>query len=154
MELRQLRSETDRQMFAKRLAEARATRGFGFKDCTGARLGDAHLTFGDLYAIYEDESSPAETMQAGFAVHNLATLPQSYPQPDLTHIPPQYVLEGGELWSLSPGAGRIARLVAAAIAGIMQARAILIYAIAEPVDIRRFYLEDGFSDIGSLVEWP
>ena len=48
-------------------------------------------------------------MLAGFAIHGLDMFGQSYPKPDLTHLPPHAVFEVGELWSCSPGAGIAAR---------------------------------------------
>src|SRR5579871_1082009 len=107
MELRQLTSDHERLTFAKCLAEARATRGIGFRETSHSALGRAHIQFGNLYALFESEGAPTEQMVGGFITHNLATFPQSYPKPDLSHFPPRYVLEGGELWSLSRGAGRI-----------------------------------------------
>jgi hypothetical protein len=154
MELRQLTTLHERQVFARCLAEARATRGIGFKERARSRIGEVHLGFGEVYALFDGEEEPAERMKAGFSVHDLGTLPQSYPKPDLTHLRPESVLEGGELWSLSPGAGRVARLAAAAVAGIMQARAIVIYAIVKPVDITHFYAEDNFVNVGEPVRWP
>lgn len=154
MELRQLTTLHERQVFARCLAEARATRGLGFRESPRSRVGEVHLRFGDVYALFEGEREPAERMKAGFSVHDLGTLPQSYPKPDLSHLRPESVLEGGELWSLSPGAGRVARLAAAAVAGIMQARAIVLYAIAKPVDITHFYAEDNFVNVGEPVRWP
>ena len=126
MELRQLTAENERRIFAKCLEEARATRKSGFRECARSQLGRAHLALGNLYALYECEMDPPERMLAGFILHDLGTLPQSYPKPDVSHLPPHSVLEGGELWSLSPGAGRIARYVGAAVAGLLQAKAILL----------------------------
>ena len=64
-------------------------------------LGGPHMAFSGLYALFEEENGPAERMIAGFRMHDLATLPQSYPKPDRSHLPPEFVLESGELWSLS-----------------------------------------------------
>src|SRR5437660_307585 len=101
MELRQMVTDREREVFTRCLAEARTTRGIGFHETARSRIGKAHLQLGDLYALFEGENEPLEQMKAGFAMHDLATLPQSYPKPDLTHLPPESVLEGGELWSLS-----------------------------------------------------
>jgi hypothetical protein len=154
MELRQLTSEDDRRVFAKCLAEARATRGLGFKETVRSQLGSAHLAFGNLYALYEHEGDPAERMSAGFILHDLASFPQSYPKPDVSRFPSHSVLEGGELWSLSSGMGRVARNVGAAVAGLLQAKAILLYSILKPIDITSSYAQLGFVNACEPVKWP
>src|SRR5438552_811188 len=105
MELRQLITSEEREAFARLLAAARATRGIGFRDTDRSQLGRAHLILGDVYGLFEKEEDRPERMKAGFAVHDMATFPLSYPKPDMTHLPPQSVLEGSELWSLTPGVG-------------------------------------------------
>jgi hypothetical protein len=154
MELRQLTTENERRIFAECLTKARATRNSGFKECARSHLGRAHLAFGNLYALYECEMDPAERMLAGFVLHDLGTLPQSYPKPDVSHLPPHSVLEGGELWSLSTGAGRIARHVGAAVAGLLQAKAILLYSILKPIDLTASYAQLGFVNACEPVKWP
>ena len=154
MELRQLVTDHERQMFAKNLAEARATRGVGFKETSISAMGRAHIQFGNLYALFEDEGAPAERMVGGFITHNLATFPQSVPKPDVSHLPPRYVLEGGELWSLSRGMGRIAHHVAAAVAGLLQAKAIIVYPMIEPDDLTTPHLQLGFVYACERVKWP
>jgi hypothetical protein len=154
MELRQLTAENERRIFAKCLAEARATRGSGFKESARSQLGRTHLAFGNLYALYEGEADPPERMLAGFILHDLGTLPQSHPKPDVSHLPPHSVLEGGELWSLSTGAGRIARYVGAAVAGLLQAKAILLYSIFKPIDLTASYAQLGFVNACEPVKWP
>jgi hypothetical protein len=154
MELRQVTSENERQVFAKCLAEARATRGLGFKETARSQLGRAHLAFGNLYALYEEEGEPAERMRAGFILHDLASFPQSYPKPDVSRFPSHSVLEGGELWSLSSGMGRVARNVGAAVAGLLQAKAILLYSILKPIDITSSYAQLGFVNACEPVKWP
>ncbi len=154
MELRQLTSENERRVFAKCLAEARATRGLGFKETVRSQLGSAHLAFGNLYALYEHDGDPPERMRAGFILHDLGALPQSYPKPDVSHFPSHSVLEGGELWSLSPGMGRVARNVGAAVAGLLQAKAILLYSILKPIDLTPSYAQLGFVNACEPVKWP
>jgi hypothetical protein len=144
MELRQLTTDRERQSFAKCLAEARSTRGAGFRETARSRLGKAHLAFGYLYALFEDEGDPPERMLAGFGMHDLATLPQSYPTPDMNHLPAHSVLEGTELWSLSKGVTPIAASAAAAVAGILQTRAILVYPICKPFDLSAPYTRFNF----------
>jgi hypothetical protein len=91
--------------------------------------------FGNVYAIFENEGEPTERMVGGFIVHDLATLPQSFSKPDLSHLPPKSVIEGGELWSLSKGAAGIAKRIAPAIAGLLQAKAIILYPLIKPFDL-------------------
>ncbi len=154
MELRQLVSNHERQIFALRLTEARATRGFGFRETPRSVIGKAHIQFGNLYALFEEEGAPAEQMVGGFITHDLATFPQSHPKPDVSHLPPRSVLEGGELWSLSRGTGRIAHHVAAAVAGLLQAKAIIVYPIIDPVDLTTPHLQLGFVPASERIKWP
>lgn len=154
MELRQITADNERRIFAECLAKARATRGLRFRETARSQLGNAHLAFGNLYALYEHEDNPAEQMLAGFILHDLATLPQSYPKPDVSHFAPQSVLEGGELWSLSTGAGHFARYIGAAVAGILQAKAILLYSILKPIDLTPSYTQLGFVNACEPVKWP
>jgi hypothetical protein len=154
MELRQLVSDHERQIFAQRLTEARATRGFGFRETPRSVIGKAHIQFGNLYALFEDEGAPAEQMVGGFITHDLGTFPQSHPKPDVSHLPPRSVLEGGELWSLSRGTGRIAHHVAAAVAGLLQAKAIIVYPIIDPVDLTTPHLQLGFVPASERIKWP
>jgi hypothetical protein len=154
MELRQLTTNQERQIFARCLSEARTTRGFGFRETSRSMLGNAHIQFGNLYALFEQEGAPADQMVGGFIAHDLATLPQSYPQPDVSRIPPRYVIEGGELWSLSRGAGRIAHHIAAAVVGLLQAKAVIVYPIVEPADLTTQHLRLGFVPACERVRFP
>jgi hypothetical protein len=154
MELRQLTTEIDRQIFAKCLEEARATKGVGFRESPRSALGRAHLAFGNLYALFENEGEPAEKMVGGFITHDLATFPQSHPKPDVSNLPARSVIEGGELWSLSKGVGRIAHGVAAAVSGILQAKAIILYPMYKPVDLSASHLQLGFVKASEPVRWP
>jgi hypothetical protein len=154
MELRQLITNQERQIFARCLGEARATRGFGFRETSRSMLGNAHIQFGNLYALFDEEDAPAEQMVGGFIAHDLATLPQSYPRPDVSHIPARYVIEGGELWSLSRGAGRVAHHVAAAVVGLLQAKAVIVYPIIEPADLTTQHLRLGFIPASERVRFP
>lgn len=154
MELRQLITDHERQTFARYLSEARATRGFGFRETSRSVIGKAHIQFGNLYALFEDEGAPAEQMVGGFITHDLASFPQSFPKPDMSHLPPRYVLEGGELWSRSRGTGRIAHHVAAAVAGLLQAKAIIVYPIIDPMDLTTPHLQLGFMPASERIKWP
>lgn len=154
MQLRQMITDSERQIFGRCLEKARATRGVGFKEAARSRLGRLHLIFGDLYALFENESDPTERMVGGFIVHDLATIPQSHPKPDLSHLRPSSIIEGGELWSLSRGIFRVARRLAPAIAGIMRAEAVLVYPMLRPVDLTGPHRELHFVDACEPVRWP
>ena len=154
MEMRQLTTDHERNIFAACLAKTRANRGVGFQENGSSGLGKAHIAFGNVYAIFENESDPPEQMVGGFIVHDLATLPQSYHKPDLSHLPPRSVLEGSELWSATPGLGRIAASAAAAVTGILQAKAILVYPMLKPVDLSAFYGRMDFAKACEPIKWP
>lgn len=103
MELRKLTTQREREIFGECLATARATRGAGFRERGEARFGLARLTFADAYGLFEHSDDSAENVKAGFIVHDLATLPQSFPKPDLSEFRAGSVIEGSDLWSLSGG---------------------------------------------------
>jgi len=154
MELRQLTDDYDREIFAKCLSKARETRGVAFRDTSRSRLSQAHLAFGHIYALFEDEEDATEQMVGGFIMHDLATLPQTCVKPDLSHLPPDSVIEGSELWSLSMGTGRVAGLAAAAIAGLFQAKAILVDPIVRPMDLTARYAHFQFVNASEPVLHP
>jgi hypothetical protein len=154
MELRQLNTDAERQAYARCLAQARGTRGRGFREKDGSSNGRAHMLLGDMFGLFDAEDVPLEQMRAGFIVHSAASFPLSYPKPDLTHLPPESVIEGSELWSLSPGSGRVAKIVAGAVVGMMQARAMVLYSLVKPIDLTRYYYEDGFINACEPVPWP
>jgi hypothetical protein len=154
MELRLLTGETDRKIFADRVEQVRARHGNGFKERPRSRLAEIHLSFGNLYALFENDGDPAERMIAGLMMHDLEMFPQTCARPDLSHLPPRSVLEIGELWSRSMGAGTLARAGAAIMAGLLDARAMLAYLGVKPFDGTAFYRGIGFVDAGEPVEYP
>src|SRR5260370_41146118 len=109
METRLLETETERAAFEHGLTQARATKGSGFMEKRRSRLGRVHLAFADLWAVFDETSSTPDRMLAGFAMHSLDLFSQSYPKPDLTHLPPEEVFEVGQLGALSLGRGAAAR---------------------------------------------
>src|SRR5260370_2788203 len=109
MELRLLTGESDRKIFAERVEQVLAKHGNGFKERPRSRLAEIHLSFGNLYALFENDGDPAERMIAGLMMHDLEMFPQTCPRPDLSHLPPRSVLEGGGLGSRSMGAGTLPR---------------------------------------------
>ncbi|MFZ2063991.1 MAG: hypothetical protein WAU82_23485 [Candidatus Binatus sp.] len=154
MELRLLTNENDRRIFAARTEQIRAKHGLGFKERSRSRLARIHLTFGNLYALFENDDDPAEKMIAGLVIHDLEMFPQTCPRPDLSHLPPRSVLEVSELWSRAIGAGALARAGAAILAGLLDARAILAYLGVRPFDGTPFYRATGFVNAGEPVEYP
>jgi hypothetical protein len=154
MELRVLSTESERRIFAQRMVEARAKRGIGFTETRRSLLGKVHLAFSQLWGLFEQNGEPPERMMSGFSMHDLASFPQTYPKPDMSHLPARAVLECGELWSFSKGAGLLARRGASIIAGLMQARAILVYPVSKPWDGTISYAETNFVKPCDEVEWP
>src|SRR5258708_28070890 len=153
MELRLLTGESDRKIFAERVEQVRAKHGNGFKERPRSRLAEIHLSFGNLYALFENDGDPAERMIAGLMMHDLEMFPQTCPRPDLSHLPPRSVIEVSELWSRAIGAGALARVGAAILAGLLDARAILVYLGVKPFDGTPFYRATGFVDAGDPVEY-
>jgi hypothetical protein len=154
MELRLLTGETERKIFAERVEQIRARHGNGFRERSRSRLAEIHLSFGNLYALFENDGDPAERMVAGLMMHDLEMFPQTCPRPDLSHLPPRSVIEIGELWSRTIGAGTLARAGAAIMAGMLDARAILAYLGVKPFDGTAFYRGFGFVNAGESVEYP
>lgn len=154
MELRQLTTSDERERFGEFLVKARNAHGGGFHDTARSRIGNSYLLFGNVYGIFEDENDPLERMVGGFIVHDLATLPQSYPKPDVSHLPPRSVIECGELWSLSKGIARFAAIATAVLAGAEQTKAIIVYPIVKPVDRAAVYARMNFVKACEPVKFP
>lgn len=154
MELRLLTTEHERKIFAVRTEQVRAKNGVGFRERARSRWAQIHLTYGNLYGLFENDREPAERMIAGLAMHDLEMFPQTCPRPDLSHLPPRSVLEVGDLWSRAVGAGAIARAGAAILAGLLDAQAILAYLGVKPFDGTPFYRAAGFVNAGEPVEYP
>jgi hypothetical protein len=152
MELRLLSAEAEKRAFAQNLSQARMNRGAGFCETRRSLVGEVHLAFGRLYALFDNQGPNPDEMLAGFAIHDLATFPQSYPKPDLTHLPPESVIECGELWAVAAGGARLARHAGWILAGILQAKALLVYPILKPWNLS--YMYRGFERVGDPIEWP
>jgi hypothetical protein len=151
MELRLLKTDIERRAFANRLSEVRAMRGAGFSETQRSVIGEVHLAFGNLYGLYDEREENGE-MIGGFAMHDLGMFSQSYPKPDLTHLPPDQVFECGELWAMAAGAARLLRHAGAIIAGELNAQALLVYPIFKPWNLSGAY--KGFVRSGEPIEWP
>lgn len=151
MELRLLTTDAERRTFARHLSEIRIMRGAGFSETRRSLIGEVHLAFGNLYGLY-DESELMPEMIGGFAMHDLEMFSQSYAKPDLTHLPPEAVFECGELWAMAAGAGRLLRYAGAILAGVLEARALLVYPIYKPWNLTGGYKY--FIRAGEPIEWP
>lgn len=152
MELRRLTTELERQAFAHNLVQARVTKGAGFSETKRSVIGEVHLAFGRLYALFDDEGDNPDEMIAGFVSHDLASFSQSYPKPDLSHLPPETVFECGELWASAPGAARLVRHAGWIVAGLNAAQALLVYPILKPWNLSWMY--KGFTRVGEPIQWP
>ncbi|MGH7948799.1 MAG: hypothetical protein ACREQF_06220, partial [Candidatus Binataceae bacterium] len=116
-------------------------------------VGEVHLRYGQLYALFDETSETPSEMLGGFAMHDLGRFPQSYPKPDLTHLTPRSVIEYGELWSRAKGAGRLAQRGALVLSGLLQAQALLVYPICKPWDLTGGY-NGVFEPTCDPVAWP
>jgi hypothetical protein len=154
MELRQLTTERERQVFSHRMEEARAKRGARYRETRRSNVGKIHLEYGLLCGLFEHDDDPPEQMMSGFVMHDLASFPQSYPKPDLSHLPARSVLECGELWSFAKGAGLLAQYGATILAGLMQIQAFLVYPTVKPFDLSASYVRNNFMKACDPIVWP
>jgi hypothetical protein len=152
MELRELSEGHQRKEFAQNLVNTRMSKGAGFSETKRSMVGEVHLQFARLYGLYDEQSATPDEMLAGFAIHDLASFPQSYPRPDLSKFDPEHVYECGELWAKCPGAARIVRQGAFILVGEFRARAVLVYPIFKPWNLTFPYTS--FVRIGEPIEWP
>jgi hypothetical protein len=155
MEMRLLNTDGERNIFAQRLADARAGHGATYRDA-----GESHarnmvrLAAADIYGLFETECGLAERMIAGAALHNLAAYPQSCEQPDLSGYASQSVLECSDHWSLSRGAGMCAWRGIAVQVVHRNPRAVLVYLAVRGSAHYGFYAAMGFVNVGTPVEYP
>lgn len=151
MQLRILATQTKRREFADRMVRARTGKGLGFSETPQSVLSEIHLNYGEVCGIYNEDGPEPNEMLGGFVIHNLAMFPQSYPRPDLTHLPPEHVYECGELWALAPGAARLARHAGYILSGLRKAQAILAYVMLKPRDTSSLYKT--FTRVGDPIQW-
>ncbi len=155
MEMRQLNTAREREIFAQRLDEARTKNGASFRDVQRTRTHNRlRLQSSNVYALFEVQSAPAARMVAGAALHDLEQFPQSCHQPDLSHLPPGSVLECGDHWSLSRGAGMHSWRGIAVQLLHREPSAVLVYLAAGPSNHCGFYSAMGFVKAGEIVEHP
>jgi hypothetical protein len=152
-ELRLVTTEAERRAFADTLVQIRSIKGAGFSETKRSHVGDVHLAFGRLYTLYNEAGPNPNEAIAGFVLHDLATFPQSYPKPDLTHLPPEHVFECGELWATTAGGARLARQAAWIMVGLLQAEAMVAYPILKPWNLTIPYV-GSFERAGDPIPWP
>lgn len=152
MELHLLTSREGREEFSRKLEEARATHGAGFREKKKSVLGEAHLAFGDLYGVYDEASPRPDEMLAGFIMHSLDQFPLTYPCAEVQQLEPSRVFEAGELWSISKGAGMVSRVGCSVVLGLRRALAIVVFPMVKPWDLSKPYAT--FRKSGPEVEWP
>src|SRR5579862_6905243 len=139
MLLRLVTEGREREIFATRMTQARAFRNGGFRETEKSCIGRIHLQFGKSYALFDDESDEPDRMIAGFIMHDQASFALSHAKPDFSHYRPESVFEIGEMWSLAKGAGLCAQYGCVILLGLMQAQAVVGYAIVKPWDLTHFY---------------
>ena len=155
MEMRLLTTESERNAFAQRLADARAGHGASFRDVGRSQARNmVRLAAADIYGLFETESDHVERMTAGVALHDLAIFPQSCQQPDLSRYAPESVLECSDHWSLSRGAGMHAWRGIAVQVVRRNPRAVLVYLAVGRSDHGGFYSAMGFVNAGAPVVYP
>jgi hypothetical protein len=150
MELRLLEADAERNTYRAGMLEARATKGGKFRETARSRVSEIQLTFARLYGVF-DEADPKRLL-GGFSIHCLNEFSQSFPIPDLSHLPPSGVYEIGQLWALSHEAALAIRKGSMILLGLLQARALLIYPIIIPRDTSLFYKV--FRRVGPPFELP
>ena len=155
MEMRLLTTEGERNVFAQRLANARAGHGASFRDSAGKHARNmVRLAAADLYGLFETQRAQTESMTAGVALHDLETYPQACRLPDLSHYAPKSVLECSDHWSLSRGAGMHAWRGIAVQVVRRNPCAVLVYLAVGRADHGGFYTAMGFVNAGVPVEYP
>ncbi|MFN4174926.1 MAG: hypothetical protein ACK4HV_07490, partial [Parachlamydiaceae bacterium] len=149
MQIKKIISEEDRALFKKNLDLSRAQRkGGGFRETEKSRLGEMHLKFGELWALFDDD----DKMIAGAVFHDLATIPPSFFKPDLSQYPLDKVIEGSELWSLYPNAGLIFQKGMMILLQKRNVACFYCYVPTTPIDLRPFYA--GFEPLSEPFIWP
>jgi len=150
MELRLLETDAERNIYRAGMLEARATKGGKFRETARSRVSEIQLTFARLYGVF-DEADP-DRLLGGFSIHCLNEFSQSFPIPNLSHLPPSGVYEAGQLWALSHEAALTLRKGSMILLGLLQAQALLIYPLIIPRDISQFYKV--FTRVGPPFELP
>jgi hypothetical protein len=154
MEVRLLTTSFQRRIFVERLRQARDEQLTHFVDVTNGQVDNrARLAASELYGLFADSSSPAESMIAGMAIHDLEMFPRACPGPDLTLWPERAVFECSDHWSVSPGAGMKMWCGAAIQIARRDPRAVLAYLAVGLSDHSGFYRAMGFVPFGRPVQF-
>jgi hypothetical protein len=149
MKLRLLFTEAERNRFRQSMSEARANKG-KFRETAHSRVSEIQLMFARLYGVV-DETNPDQLL-GGFSIHCLNEFSQSFPTPNLSHLPPSEVYEAGQLWAASHEAAQALRKGSMILLGLLQAQALLIYPLIIPRDVSTLYRV--FKRVGAPFELP
>jgi hypothetical protein len=157
VEFRQLLTQPERNVFIQRLEAARAAGGRVFRENSQFQSANRRrLDCSRLYGLFENDAAPAETMVAGIAMHDLQSFPQSCSEPDLSHLPPNTVVECSDHWSLAAGAGMLAWVGLAVPMRLLGIQAVLAYLAAGDGACAHagFYQLMGFEPAGPVIPHP
>lgn len=150
MELKLLKTQTERDKFRAGMLEAREARGGKFRETASSRVSEIQLAFARLYGVI-DVAHP-DLLLGGFSIHCLNEFSQSFPIPNLSHLPPSTVYEAGQLWTSSLDAAQVLRKGSMILLGLLQAQALLIYPLIIPRDTSILYRV--FKRVGPPFELP
>jgi hypothetical protein len=154
MEVRLLSTSYQRRIFVERLRQARDEQLTHFTGVTNGQVDNrARLAASELYGLFPDSGSPAESMIAGMAIHDLEMFPRTCPGPDLSHWPERAVFECSDHWSVAPGAGMKMWCGAAIQIARRNPRAVLAYLAVGMSDHWGFYRAMGFVPFGRPVQF-
>ena len=149
MEIRLLRTESEREIFVERLGQARDGQLTHFDEVDrGAISNRARLAACSLYGLFHSQSDSAQKMIAGIAIHDLEAFPRTCSGPDLSHLPSRSVFECSDHWSLESGAGMRMWCGAAIQIARLEPRAVLAYLAVGNSDHIGFYSAMGFVPLG------
>ncbi len=148
MELRLLKTEIERDRFRISMLETRANRGARFRETARSRVSEIQLAFARLYGVFDNPND----LLGGFSIHCLNEFSQSFPIPNLSHLPPSSIYEAGQLWAVSHEAAQALRKGSMILLGLFQAQALLIYPLIIPRDVSTLYRV--FKRVGPPFELP
>ncbi len=154
MELRLLTTASERNLFINRLNQARAQHGGSFRENSLFQsVNRQRLDCSRLYGLFQNETAPTDAMIAGIAMHDLQSFPQSCPEPDLSYLPADSVVECSDHWSLTNGAGMLVWAGLAVPMRLLGVQAVLAYlAVGESAcEHAGFYELMGFVPAGPVV---
>ena len=157
MELRLLTTGSERDIFLSRLNQARTKHETSFRENSHFQSTNRQrLDCSRLYGLFQNETAPANAMIAGIAMHDLRSFPQSCSEPDLSHLPPDRVVECSDHWSLSNGAGMLVWAGLAVPMRLLGVQAVLAYLAAGEGTCAHagFYELMGFVPAGPVIPHP